>query len=93
MDATAEVRLAEALKEVSVVVCESQYRDADAELARRNFHMTAAQTASLAKRAKVGKLVLFHFSDRYRLLGWSDMLAEAQAIFPATTLPSHWAES
>ena len=91
LDDTAAGRLAEALKGVGSVVCESQYRDADLELARRNYHMTAVQAASLAARAGVGRLVLFHLSDRYRPEEWAGLLAEARAVFPATAFPDHWA--
>jgi len=91
LDSGATDRLAEALLGVGTVVCESQYRHADEELAVRNYHMTTTQAAKLARRARVGRLVLFHLSDRYRAEEWRAMLAEAQAIFPATTFPDHWA--
>jgi ribonuclease Z len=91
LDEAAADRLAAALKGVGVVVCESQYRDADRELAQRNYHMTATQVASLAARAGVGRLVLFHLSDRYTPEQWPALLDEARAIFPATTFPEHWA--
>jgi ribonuclease Z len=79
------------LKGVGTVVCESQYRHADLDLARRNYHMTATQAASLAARAGVGWLVLFHLSDRYRPEERRAMLVEARALFPATSFPGHWA--
>jgi ribonuclease Z len=91
LDDAASDRLTEALKGVGSVVCESQYRQADLELARRNYHMTSVQAASLAARAGVGQLVLFHLSDRYQPEGWAELLAEARAVFPATTFPDHWA--
>ena len=90
LDEAAAEKLGSALAGVSAVVCESQYRHADLELAIRNRHMTATQVAMLAKRAGVGKLVLFHLSDRYQPVQWKEMLAEAQAVFPATELPGHW---
>ena len=75
---------------VGTVVCESQYRDADRELAQKNYHMTTTLVATLAKRAGIGQLVLFHLSDRYQPDEWRDMLGEAQVIFPKTVLPGHW---
>jgi ribonuclease Z len=45
---------------------------------------------TLAARAGVGQLVLFHLSDRYRPEGWRALLAEAQAVFSATRFPAHW---
>jgi ribonuclease Z len=91
LDEAAVERLADALKGVGTVVCESQYRHADLELACRNYHMTATQVASLAARAGVGRLVLFHISDRYQPEEWPELLAEARSVFPATTFPNHWA--
>jgi ribonuclease Z len=90
LDAAAEERLAAALAGVGAVVCESQYREADQDLADRNYHMTAARAAAVARRAGVGRLVLFHLSDRYRPPEWRDMLAEAQAVFPRTEFPEGW---
>ena len=90
LDEAATDSLAVALRGVGAVVCESQYLHADADLARRNYHMTSTQVAMLAKRAGVDQLVLFHLSDRYQRDEWQQMLREAQAIFPATTFPSHW---
>ena len=90
LDEAARERLTPALKGVGTVVCESQYRHADFDLARKNYHMTATQVAALAARAEVGRLVLFHLSDRYRPDEWSELLAEAQTVFPNTAFPEHW---
>lgn len=88
-DATRE-RLVPLLHGVTTLICESQYRPADADLAVRNKHLTCTQVADLARRANVGRLILFHVSDRYRPAELSDLLREAQAIFPATSFPDRW---
>jgi ribonuclease Z len=90
LDDAAMDRLTTALQGVGTMICESQYRHADAELARGNYHMTATQAATLARRANVGQLVLFHLSDRYQPDEWRLMLEEAQSIFPATRFPEQW---
>lgn len=72
-------------------MCESLYRHDDLELAIRNYHLTATQAAELSRRAAVGQLVLFHLSQRYQPEAWRAMLAKVEAIFPATTFPTHWA--
>lgn len=90
LDEEALERLVPALQGVGTIVCESQYLDADVELARRHHHMTASQAAALARTAHAGELVLFHLSDRYRRDDWVAMLAEARAIFPNTRFPTHW---
>jgi ribonuclease Z len=91
LDDAAMQRLSSMVQGCTAVVCESQYCHDDVELATRNYHMTATQAATLASRACVGRLVLFHLSDRYRPEQWREMLAEAQAVFPATSFPEHWA--
>ena len=44
--------------------------------------MTATQAATLAKKADVKKLVITHFSNRYK--NTDVLLKEARAIFPGT---------
>lgn len=73
-----------------VVICDGQYRHADLTLAHKNFHMTTVLSATLAQRAQIGELVLFHLSDRYELGEWQQMLAEARAVFPQTRYPLEW---
>jgi ribonuclease Z len=90
LDDAAYERLVPALRGCTTAICESQYRQADLALALRNYHMTAAQAAELARRAGIARLILFHLSDRYRPAEWLELLAEARAIFPETYLPSHW---
>ena len=48
-----------------LVVCEATFLEEDRELAEAGMHLTAAQAASLARRAQVRRLVLSHFSSRY----------------------------
>lgn len=48
-----------------LVVCESTFLDADAQLAERYGHMTARQAGRLAAAAGARRLVLTHFSQRY----------------------------
>ena len=91
MDEAAMTRLEQPLQGCKIMVCESQYRQADRELAQRNYHMTCTLAAELARRAKVGELVLFHLSDRYTPDVWQEMLQEARGIFPNTRFPESWA--
>jgi ribonuclease Z len=54
------------------------------DMAHTTFHSTGAQAASVAFEAGVGRLVIGHFSSRYRDL--NTILEEARAIFPATEI-------
>jgi ribonuclease Z len=87
---TTSDELAEVLRGVSTVVCESQYRAADVALADAVMHSTAEEVAAMAAKAGTGRLILFHFSDRYDAAARREMLAEARAIFANTSLPEGW---
>jgi ribonuclease Z len=87
--ATAD-RLAEVLRGVNTVVCESQYAHADASLAGPTMHSTATEVATMAAKAQVGKLILFHFSDRYDAPARRAIVDEARAIFTNTSMPEGW---
>lgn len=87
--ATADV-LVPRLRGVTTLVCESQYRAGDVALADEVMHSTAIEVAQLAQRAGVGRLILFHLSQRYLPDGVAGMLAEAKSIFPNTAFPEGW---
>ncbi|NLN70468.1 MAG: ribonuclease Z [Chloroflexi bacterium] len=65
---------------VDALVIEATYAESEADLAVQFDHLTAARAAELAQRAQVKQLFLTHLSRRYR---GSDILSEAQKIFPA----------
>jgi len=90
LDEPAMERLAAVLRGCRVMVCEGQYRHADLDLARKHFHMTTVLSATVAQRAQVEELVLFHVSCRYDSSQWVEMLREASAVFPKVHYPPHW---
>lgn len=55
----------ELARDADLLVCESTYLSADADMADKAGHMTAAQAAQLARDAGARTLVLTHFSQRY----------------------------
>jgi ribonuclease Z len=69
--------------DADALVIEATYLSHEADLARQFGHLTAAQAAQLAHDADVRQLYLTHISRRYRE---RDVLAEATAIFPQTTV-------
>lgn len=76
--------LHELIKGVSTLYHESTYAEDNIEKARIYHHSTAAQAAIVARDANVGKLLLGHYSSRYR--DESVLLDEAKAIFPNSYL-------
>ena len=76
--------LAEQLRGVDLLYHEATFMHDMAERARETFHTTATQAAQLARDAGVKKLMVGHYSTRYREL--EPLLAEAQAVFPNTQL-------
>ena len=83
-------RLADWLVGCDTLVCESQYRAADIELARKNFHMTSTQGAALANRIGAKDLVLFHVSGRYSREELRELLEEARQVFPRARFSDAW---
>lgn len=65
-----------------ILLCEATYLSSEHELAVRNKHMTALESASLAKAAQSDTLVVTHFSGRY--LDLSLFEKEARLVFPNT---------
>jgi ribonuclease Z len=62
-----------------LVVCEATFASADADLARRSHHLTAAQAGRIAAEAGARRLVISHFSQRYP--DETVLLDEARAEF------------
>ena len=52
------------------------------ELAKKTFHSTSAQAAEMAKLAGAKKLIIGHFSSRYKSV--ESLVEEARIIFPET---------
>ncbi len=63
---------------------ETTFRHDKLEQAIRTMHTTALQAATIAKKAKVGKLITGHYSSRYKDL--TPLLEEARSVFPNTEL-------
>jgi len=76
--------LASQLHGVSTLYHESTYAADNLAMAEKYYHSTAAQAASIARDAQVGKLILGHFSSRYN--DEQILLKEAQELFPNSVL-------
>lgn len=63
-----------------VLISEATYLSALEEKARENRHLTAQQAALVASKANAKKLVLCHFSQRYKV--GTEIEEEARTYFP-----------
>ncbi len=73
-----------------LLVAESTFSSEHADKAKEYKHMTSTDAASIAKKAKSKKLILTHFSQRYK--DDSIILAEAKKIFKNTTCAKDFLE-
>lgn len=64
---------------VDMLYHESTFLDEHMDRASNTFHSTAKEAATIAKKAKVGKLLLGHFSVRYKTL--DPIQDEAREVF------------
>jgi ribonuclease Z len=62
-----------------LIVCESTFLDAEEDLARRYRHLTARQAGWIAAEAGARRLVLTHYSQRYR--DTTPFASEAEVVF------------
>lgn len=72
------------IENVDMLYHESTFLNGDEALARKTFHSTARQAAEIAAKAQAGRLLLGHFSTRYKDL--SRFQAEAAEVFPNCSL-------
>ncbi|MEK6826763.1 MAG: ribonuclease Z [Nanoarchaeota archaeon] len=71
-----------AAEDADVLICEATFAKELEEKAKEYFHLTAEQAGMIAKKAKVKKLILTHFSQRYK--NTDKLLREAKKVFKNT---------
>jgi ribonuclease Z len=72
------------VRNVDLLYHESTFQNDKKKLAGETLHSTAEQAATIARKAGVSKLLIGHFSNRYRKS--NGFLKEARAVFPETDL-------
>lgn len=75
---------ADFIQNVNLLYHESTFQADMEEWAAKTMHSTARQAAEFAVKAKAGKLIIGHFSNRYK--SNNSFLAEACEVFPNTEL-------
>lgn len=72
------------LKDISVLYHESTFLESERHLCERTKHSTAQQAATIAQKANVGRLVLGHYSTRYKSIEL--FKEEAKKVFDCVEL-------
>ncbi len=83
-DTIYDERLVHIVKNVDLLYHEATFMNDKEERAAETFHSTAAQAATIAMKAEVKRLIIGHFSARYKNLYL--LLEEARVIYPNATL-------
>ena len=83
-DTTYDPGIAKMIEGTDTLYHECTYADEERGRARKHFHSTASEAASIARDAHARQLVLGHFSARYDKE--TAMLKQARAIFPNSVL-------
>ena len=81
-DTVFNLSLAEQVRDVDLLFHEATFSGRDDKLAMETLHSTAGQAATIAKHAEVRKLLIGHFSTRYR--DHSHLVEEAKQVFDNT---------
>jgi len=74
--------LSQIVKNIDLLYHEATYGNEQQARAKETFHSTAAEAAKVALAANAGKLVIGHFSSRYKDV--TPLLNEARDVFPNT---------
>lgn len=83
-DTKYDERILPMIEGASLLYHEATFLHEMLDRAKETYHTTALQAAMLAKKAGVSKLMIGHYSARYKDV--TPLLNEAQTIFPATVL-------
>ena len=83
-DTNYSARLAKMVEGVDMLYHEATYAAEERKLAKERGHATTADAAKVAQMAGAGRLLIGHFSARYKDL--EALLAESREIFPATDI-------
>ena len=83
-DTSYHTNIIELISSVECLYHESTFLDSHSDLAKKTMHSTASDAAKIARAANVRKLILGHFSNRYK--NQEDFLKEANVHFENVVL-------
>lgn len=81
-DTAYDEKIVPLIKNVDLLYHEATFKKSDANLARETYHSTTYEAAKIAKMANVKKLIIGHFSVRYKKI--PPLLEEAKEVFNNT---------
>jgi ribonuclease Z len=84
MDTTVSNSCYDLAQDADVLISEATFESSKAEKADKFKHLTSEQVALIASKSGVKKLILTHFSQRYKSL--NDLEEEAKGLFEHTEL-------
>ncbi len=76
----------EIIKGVTLLYHEATFMQELLDKAKKTGHSTTIDAATIARKARVNKLLIGHFSKRYQNL--NEVLEETKSVFPNTILAS-----
>ena len=80
LDTLPELSIAKFVENSDVLICDSTWDERSKN--KKGFHMTNLDAAKMAKKSKSKKLILTHFSQRYKTA--DELVKEAKKIFKET---------
>lgn len=69
-----------------LLICEGMFADDCSDQAKEKKHMTASQSATIARDAKVKRFAMIHYSPRYNDRELETLLSQAKKVYPAAEL-------
>ena len=78
--------IADEVRGSDLLICEGMFEEALIDQAREKKHMTAKQSATIARDAGVKRMAMIHYSPRYTDRELTVLLDEARTIFPSAEL-------
>ena len=78
-DTKYDEKIIDLIKFADILYHDSTFLDVDKDLARKTKHSTSIEAATIAQKAKVKKLILGHYSSRYKKK--NKILEEAKNVF------------
>ncbi len=78
--------IANEVKGSDLLICEGMFADDCADQAKEKKHMTARQSATIARDAQVKRMAMIHYSPRYTDRELDELLKQAREVYPTAEL-------